>query len=92
MGELADLWKSAGLSNVQEKGLTIEMQFNTFEDYWRPFLLGQGPAGAYAANLDPRMSQRLQDELKRQLCVSGEGLSFILPARAWAVRGIVPSE
>jgi ubiquinone/menaquinone biosynthesis C-methylase UbiE len=89
-GELSDLWRRVGLKNVQHQPLDVEMQFDSFEDYWRPFLLGQGPAGAYTANLDPAALQRLRDELRRRLNVSGEYISFVLPARAWAVWGTVP--
>jgi SAM-dependent methyltransferase len=90
-GELADLWKHAGMKNVQQQSLQIEMRFDSFEDYWRPFLLGQGPAGAYATSLDSDTSEQLQMELKRRLLPSGKDGSFVLPARAWAVRGTVPS-
>jgi hypothetical protein len=78
------------LRNVQQRPLDIEMRFESFEDYWRPFLLGQGPAGAYASNLDTVALQRLRDELKRRLPLSGEDVPFVLPARAWAVCGTVP--
>jgi ubiquinone/menaquinone biosynthesis C-methylase UbiE len=91
-GELADLWKQAGLKNVDQQPLDIEMRFDSFEDYWQPFLLGQGPAGAYVRRLDSVRLQCLRDELKRQLRVSGEGVSFVLPARAWAVCGSATAE
>jgi len=88
-GELSQLWKQGGLKDVREQPLNIEMRFESFEDYWQPFLLGQGPAGAYARSLDAGPLERLSDELKVRLPLSGEG-SFVLPARAWAVRGRVP--
>ena len=43
-GELAALWREHGLAQVEEP-LTIRMSFSSFEDYWEPFLGGQGPAG-----------------------------------------------
>ena len=89
-GELSELWKQAGLKNVQEQPVDIEMRFESFEDYWGPFLLGQGPAGTYAATLDASALQRLRDELKRRLPLIGEDVSFVLPARAWVVCGTVP--
>jgi SAM-dependent methyltransferase len=91
-GELAYLWKKVGLKSIHEQPLDIEMRFDSFEDYWRPFLLGQGPAGAYAASLDSAALQRLQGELKRRLSLSEEHVSFVLPARAWAVCGTVAGE
>jgi len=88
-GELAHLWNKVGLKNVHERPLDIEMRFDSFEDYWNPFLFGQGPAGAYAASLDSGALQQLRGELKRRLSLSGEDVSFVLPARAWAVCGTV---
>ncbi len=88
-GELAHLWKKVGLINIHEQPLDIEMRFDSFEDYWRPFLLGQGPAGAYASSLDSTTLQRLRSELRRRLSVPREDVSFVLPARSWAVRGTV---
>lgn len=46
-GELAALWRDNGLQRVEELPITIELSFASFDDYWRPFLGGQGPAGAY---------------------------------------------
>jgi SAM-dependent methyltransferase len=88
-GELADLWKQAGLKNVEEQPLQIEMRFDSFEDYWQPFLLGQGPAGEYAASVDSAALPRFRNELLRRMRLSGEDVGFVLPARAWAVRGTV---
>jgi SAM-dependent methyltransferase len=85
-GELAHLWKNVGLRNVHEQPLDIEMRFDSFEDYWRPFLLGQGPAGAYAKSLDSDALERLQAELKRRLLLSGGDVSFVLPARVGRLR------
>ena len=50
-GDLAALWRDQGLQDVVEEALTIETRFASFDDFWRPFLEKQGPAGAYAASL-----------------------------------------
>ena len=89
-GELAELWKVAGLENVRAQPLEIEMKFETFEDYWNPFLLGQGPAGAFVSRLDAAALLRLKGEVKRRLSLAADDVSFALPARAWGVRGTVP--
>jgi SAM-dependent methyltransferase len=90
-GELSDLWKKAGLTSVDERPLDITMHFQSFADYWDPFLLGQGPAGAFVRRLERARLQTLRDEVKRRLHLDAEKAAFDLPARAWAVRGTVPS-
>lgn len=89
-GELAQLWKQGGLESVDEQPLDITMRFESLADYWEAFLLGQGPAGAYARSLDGERLQGLRSEVKRRLSLSGDDMPFVLPARAWSVRGTVP--
>jgi SAM-dependent methyltransferase len=86
-GELTGLWREHGLENVTEKALQIEMRFLSFEDYWTPFLLGQGPAGVYVSNLAPAERERLRLRLRQRLLGNGGNRPFRLKARAWAVRG-----
>jgi len=88
-GELAALWREGGLIGVQEKPLDITMQFQSLDDFWEPFLLGQGPAGAYVKKLDAMRRKRLRAELGQKLTLASESSAFTLPARAWAVRGTV---
>ena len=90
-GELGEFWKQGGLERVEERPLDITMRFESFADYWDPFLLGQGPAGAYLRNVDGDRRQALRGEVKRRLALTAEDAPFSIPARAWAVRGIVQS-
>jgi SAM-dependent methyltransferase len=90
-GELEELWKQGGLEQVVGRPLDITMQFESFGDYWDAFLLGQGPAGAYLRNVGGNRREALRGELKRRLVLRLEDTPFSLPARAWAVRGIVPN-
>jgi SAM-dependent methyltransferase len=80
------LFSHAGLRNVETTALDIPMHFANFDDYWQPFLGGQGPAPAYAMSLDADARARLRDEVHRRLPVGADG-SIALIARAWAVRG-----
>lgn len=89
-GELAHLWKQGGLEDVREKALDVSLRFESFTDYWDAFLLGQGPAGAYVTGLDETHRVALRDEVKRRLAVTSGNSPFTLPARTWAVRGVVP--
>ena len=89
-GELAALWHARGLQDVVEEGLTIQTRFTSFDDYWAPFLEGQGPAGAYVAALPERNRDALEKRLRHRLLGEGPDRPFVLNARAWAVRGVVP--
>jgi len=88
---LAGLFKSAGLHEVAVTAIDIPTPFASLEDYWRPFLGGQGPAPAYAMSLDGPARERLRNRLRERLPVQGDG-SLSLTARAWAVRAIVAAE
>jgi SAM-dependent methyltransferase len=88
-GELASFFESQGLHEVEQRPLEIRCQFASFSDYWEPFLLGQGPAGAYARGLDEARRNALREEIKRKLNVADEAREMVLSARAWAARGVV---
>jgi len=89
-GELAQLWKQGGLEHVHEQPLDITMRFESFADYWDPFLLGQGPAGAYVRSIDGDRLRNLRSAVKSQLSTKTSDEPLVLTARAWAVRGTVP--
>ncbi len=76
---------------VRERSIDIRMRFASLADYWEPFLLGQGPAGAYAHGLTLRQLTALRGEIKRRHGISAEDRPIDLPGRVWAVRGFVPS-
>lgn len=78
----------AGLLDVETTGIEIPTVFRDFDDYWTPFLGGQGVAPAYAMMLDESARGRLRERLRRLLPVEDDG-TIRLVARAWAVRGIV---
>ena len=90
-GELSALWEKGGMEKIRAQAIEITTRFESFADYWDPFLLGQGPAGAYVARLDAGKKQALRSEIKRGLSLSGENSPFDLPARVWAVCGNVPA-
>jgi SAM-dependent methyltransferase len=88
-GELAALWRQHGLHDVREEPLTITTRFESFDDYWLPFLDGQGPAGAYAAALPETGRERLRQRLRTRLLNGAADGPVVLSARVWAVRGNV---
>ena len=89
-GELAALWREAGLADVRDGSLTIEMTFESFDDFWQPFLAGVGPAGGYVAGLTEDRRRGLEEKLRADFWEDQPDRPRTLPARAWAVAGIVP--
>jgi len=85
---LAELFAGAGLQGVEVRAIDIATAFASFEDYWQPFLGGQGPAPAYAMSLDEGARARLRDRIRERMPVQANG-SIALTARAWATRATV---
>lgn len=85
---LRALFASAGLDDIAVEPIDVATPFADFDDYWRPFLGGQGPAPAYTLSLDEASRSRLRERIAERLPRQGDG-SIALIARAWAVRGTV---
>ncbi|MBL8472842.1 MAG: methyltransferase domain-containing protein [Rhodocyclaceae bacterium] len=85
---LQALFAGAGLREVSVTALDAATPFADFDDYWQPFLGGQGPAPAYVMSLAEAARGRLRERLRTSLPFLGDG-SLQLTGRAWAVRAIV---
>jgi hypothetical protein len=83
-GTLAKLFEAAGIHDLVETVVAADLEHPSFEEWWEPFTRGVGPAGSYVAGLGAEQ-QALLRETCRRLLPAG---SFVLPARAWAVRGL----
>jgi SAM-dependent methyltransferase len=86
-GELAELWRDAGLGAVRHGELVVRAGYADFEDLWAPLPTGVAPSGAFCRSLDDERRAALHDAYRRRLGVGDE--PFELSARAWAVAGIV---
>ncbi len=84
-GDLARLFSAAGLGEVDETALSVRVEHPSFEEWWEPFTLGVGPAGAYVAGLEPSHRARLRERCRT---AAPEG-AFAITARAWTARGVV---
>ena len=89
-GQLGDLWKRAGLINIEEVPLVIDQAYSSFNDYWEPFTKGAGPGGAYVVSLPENRRQKLEARIRKRLLGDRQDGPFTLKARAWCVRGEVP--
>jgi SAM-dependent methyltransferase len=84
-GHLGELLTAVGLHDVEETVLVARSDYETFEDWWEPFELGVGPAGAYVASLGPERRAELRERCRRRF----GGRPFSIAARAWAARATV---
>ena len=82
-GHLAELLAAAGLASIEEKALTASSRFASFDDWWQPFTLGIGPAGAYARTLDEQGREELRARCEQLLPTA----PFTIETVAWAARG-----
>lgn len=85
---LEKLFASAGLEKIAVRAIDIPTLFANFDDYWQPFLGGQGPAPAYVMSLGETARERLRDSIRERLPTEANG-SISLTARAWAARASV---
>jgi SAM-dependent methyltransferase len=85
---LTELFAGAGLVGTEVTSIDITTAFASFDEYWRPFLGGEGPAPAYAMALDEKARAHLRDRIRARLSLRADG-SLSLIARSWAVRGAV---
>jgi SAM-dependent methyltransferase len=76
----------AGCGDVETRAIDIPTTFRDFDDFWRPFLAGTGPAPAYLASTDDGRRAAIRGRLERDLPAASDG-TIPLTARAWAVRG-----
>lgn len=83
---LAGLFRDVGLTPVQTCAIDVTTEFTDFDDYWLPFLGGQGPASGYLLSLEEDRQAALRERIRSALPVQSDG-SIRLTARAWAVRG-----
>jgi SAM-dependent methyltransferase len=64
-GDLGRAWRDAGLKDVKEQTLIVRMEFENFDDYWRPFMGGQGPYADYVSRLKHDEQATLKHHLQR---------------------------
>jgi SAM-dependent methyltransferase len=83
---LRALFDEAGLQRTQLRAIDVPTVFKSFDDYWSPFLGGQGPAPTYCMALSEDRRRQLRDRIRAALPVASDG-SIRLSARAFTIRG-----
>lgn len=82
-GDLGELFAEAGIESIVADAIEVDVAHQDFEEWWEPFTLGVGPAGAYVASLPPGDRANLRGASQQRF---PDG-PFVLTSRAWAVRG-----
>jgi ubiquinone/menaquinone biosynthesis C-methylase UbiE len=90
-GELAAAWTAFGLRDVVQDYATIRMDFDSFEDFWRPFLGKTGPVGGYIAGLSEGRRATLQSHLRAAYEAGDPDGPRSFAATAWVCRGRMPN-
>lgn len=78
-GETERYFREAGLTDVRGGELTVRLPYADAADWWQPYTLGVGPAGAYVARLDDEHREALRSRCVERL---GDGPGEIV-ATAW---------
>ena len=84
-GGLEQFIAAARMDDMSAHSLDVPTVFLNFDDYWTPFLGGQGPGPGYLAALPDEASARLRDRLRASLPTEPDG-SIRLTARAFVVQ------
>jgi SAM-dependent methyltransferase len=83
---LGAAFETAGLGQVATRAIDVPTVFQNFDDYWTPFLGGQGPAPGYCLSLTEEARAALRERLRDALPTRPDGTIHLI-GRAWAVRG-----
>lgn len=81
-GDLTKLFEVAGLDEIEEVPLVVRVEHESFDDWWEPYTLGVGPAGAYVAGLDEEHREQLRARCEELLPAA----PFVLESRCWSAR------
>ena len=67
---LSQLFRNAQLEKVRVWPIDVATTFSDFDDYWSPFLGGQGPAPAYTMSLSEEKRVALREYVRKKLPIS----------------------
>jgi SAM-dependent methyltransferase len=84
---LTNFFHTTGLVKVEVRAIEVPTVFRDFDDYWSPFLGGQGAAPGYAISLNEERRAVLRERLRTSLPTNARGEHHLI-ARAWAIRGV----
>ena len=83
-GQLPAYAREAGLRDITPSALTVSQRFESFDEWWAPYLFGVGPLGAYIGTLEEDHLAALKERCRELLPEA----PFEQPAVAWSVRAL----
>ena len=83
-GQLASYAREAGLHDITSSALTVRARFESYYEWWAPYLFGVGPLGDYVSTLDADHLSTLKERCRQLLPPA----PFDQPAVAWCVRAL----
>jgi SAM-dependent methyltransferase len=83
-GHLAELFREAGIGDIVDGAVAVDVEHVTFDDWWEPFTLGVAPSGAHVAGLEPDRRTALRELCRERLPEP----PFVVSAKAWVARGV----
>jgi SAM-dependent methyltransferase len=86
---LQALFNDGGFDRIECRSIDVPTVFKDFDDYWSPFLGGQGPAPTYCATLAVEQRTALREKIRASLPIDRDG-TIPLIARAWAIAASSP--
>lgn len=89
-GHLETVWRLAGFTDTETTTLTIRMDFESFTDYWAPYVGGDGPYAGFVSQLDEQSRIELTEAVRQAYLAGMDGGPRSFTANAWAVKGRVP--
>ena len=86
-GQLAGLWRDAGLREVDDRSITVSSAYRDFDELWATFRAGVGPVGVHAESLEGAALDAVRETFRRN--VGSPDGAFELTATAWFAAGTV---
>jgi hypothetical protein len=89
-GEPMSAFAQGGLEQISETSLTVRMDFDNFDNYWKPLITGHGTLASFLSTLPVETTDKLKSGVRAAyLCGGSEGARSFATT-AVAARGIVP--
>lgn len=82
-GQLVELFREAGVRDVEESALCVEVRHPSFDEWWEPFTFGLGPVGVYMGRLDPEHQAQIREGSRDELPDD-----LVVTVYAWVARGV----